>query len=47
MAAGETARGTYFAEQEGLHPLLAEIFGADLPPEPERHPVHVIHMWRP
>jgi hypothetical protein len=30
-----------------VHPLLAEIFGDDLPPEPERQPAHVIHVWRP
>jgi hypothetical protein len=30
-----------------VHPLLAEIFGNDLPPEPERQPMHVIHVWRP
>jgi hypothetical protein len=39
-----------FAE-ERLHPvvhgLLAEIFGTDLPAEPERHPAHVIQVWAP
>jgi len=30
-----------------VHPLLAEIFGNDLPPEPERQPMHIIHVWRP
>ena len=30
-----------------VHPLLAEIFGNDLPPEPERQPMPVIHVWRP
>jgi hypothetical protein len=30
-----------------VHPLLAEIFGNDLPPEPEQHPMHVLHVWRP
>jgi hypothetical protein len=30
-----------------VHPLLAEIFGNDLPPEPEREPMPVIHVWRP
>jgi hypothetical protein len=35
--------------EERLHPvvhsLLAEFFGADLPAEPERHPMRVIHGW--
>jgi hypothetical protein len=35
--------------EERLHPvvhaLLADIFGDDLPPEPERGPVSVIHAW--
>jgi hypothetical protein len=39
-----------FAE-ERLHPvvhsLLSEIFGDSLPPEPERTPLSVVHMWRP
>lgn len=39
-----------FAEQR-LHPvvhgLLGEIFGDDLPPEPERTLLSVIHVWRP
>src|SRR3984893_11506501 len=39
-----------FAE-ERLHPvvhaLLAEVFGDDLPPEPERNELPVIHVWRP
>ncbi|HEY1617147.1 MAG TPA: hypothetical protein VGG25_05985 [Streptosporangiaceae bacterium] len=30
-----------------VHPLLAEIFGSDLPSEPERQPVRVIHAWTP
>ena len=30
-----------------VHPLLAEIFGDNLPPEPKRQPMHVIHVWRP
>jgi hypothetical protein len=30
-----------------VRPLLAEIFGNDLPPEPEREPMPVIHVWRP
>ncbi|MGO9964376.1 MAG: hypothetical protein ACLPUG_13250 [Acidimicrobiales bacterium] len=38
-----------FAE-ERLHPvvhaLLGEVFGDQLPPEPERAPLHVIHTWR-
>jgi hypothetical protein len=39
-----------FAE-ERLHPvvhrLLSEIFGDELPPEPERTPLSVVHVWRP
>jgi hypothetical protein len=39
-----------FAE-ERLHPvvhgLLGEIFGDDLPPEPERIPISIVHLWRP
>jgi hypothetical protein len=39
-----------FAE-ERLHPvvhgLLAEIFGDQLPAEPERVPLSVIHVWGP
>jgi hypothetical protein len=35
--------------EERLHPvvhsLLAEVFGSDLPPEPERHPMQVVHVW--
>ena len=37
-----------FAEQR-LHPvvhrLLAEVFGDELPPEPERVPLEVVHVW--
>ena len=29
-----------------VHPLLGEIFGEELPPEPERLPLPVIHTWR-
>jgi hypothetical protein len=29
-----------------VHPLLAEIFGDELPPEPERVPLTVIDTWR-
>ena len=39
-----------FAE-ERLHPvvhgMLAEIFGDQLPPEPERTPISIVHYWRP
>ena len=28
-----------------VHPLLAEIFGDQLPPEPERNLVRVVHVW--
>ena len=35
--------------EERLHPvvhsLLAEIFGDDLPPEPERTDLRVVHVW--
>lgn len=31
-----------------VHALLSEIFGGQLPPpEPERTPLSVVHMWRP
>jgi hypothetical protein len=30
-----------------VHPLLSEIFGEELPPEPERTPLPVIHAWHP
>ncbi len=37
-----------FVEQR-LHPvvhgLLGEVFGDDLPPEPEQSPLRVIHAW--
>jgi hypothetical protein len=36
---------------ERLHPvvhgLLAEIFGDDLPPEPEQVPLPLVHVWVP
>jgi hypothetical protein len=39
-----------FAE-ERLHPvvhtLLGEVFGDQMPPEPERTPLVVIHVWQP
>ena len=28
-----------------VHPLLGEIFGDQLPPEPDRVPLPVIHTW--
>ena len=28
-----------------LHKLLHEVFGDDIPPEPERVPLSVIHLW--
>jgi hypothetical protein len=35
--------------EERLHPvvhgLLAEVFGDQLPPEPERRPVPLVHAW--
>ena len=30
-----------------VHDLLREIFGDDLPPEPELVPVSTIHVWHP
>lgn len=36
---------------ERLHPvvhgLLGEIFGDDLPPEPEQTPITIVHHWHP
>jgi hypothetical protein len=29
-----------------VHPLLGEIFGDQLPPEPELTPLAVVHAWR-
>lgn len=28
-----------------VHELLGEVFGDQLPPEPERHTFEVVHMW--
>jgi hypothetical protein len=37
--------------EERLHPivhgLLSEIFGDNLPPEPERTPISIVHCWQP
>ncbi len=45
----ETEQDCHRFTEERLHPvvhgLLAEIFGDDLPPEPERTPITVIHAW--
>ena len=30
-----------------VHPLLSDIFGGQLPPEPARDPLPVIHVWGP
>jgi hypothetical protein len=30
-----------------VHPVLHEVFGDDMPQEPDRHPLDVIHVWRP
>ncbi len=30
-----------------VHALLGEIFGDDLPSEPERTPISVVHVWGP
>jgi len=38
----------HFAEKRlhpVVHPLLGETFGDQLPPEPERAPLSVIHTW--
>ena len=36
--------------EERLHPvvhgLLSEIFGDNLPPEPERTPISIVHHWQ-
>jgi hypothetical protein len=29
-----------------VHPMLREVFGDELPPEPEIMPILVIHVWR-
>lgn len=29
-----------------IHSLLADVFGDDMPPEPERQPVAVAHIWQ-
>ncbi len=39
-----------FAEERlhpAVHPLLSEIFGDQLPPEPDRVPLQVVHVWGP
>ena len=45
----ETEQDCHRFTEERLHPvvhgLLAEIFGDDLPPEPERTPITVIQAW--
>jgi len=37
--------------EERLHPvihgLLHEVFGDDLPPEPELTPISIVHVWQP
>lgn len=30
-----------------VHPLLSGVFGDDFPPEPERTPLAVLHVWTP
>jgi hypothetical protein len=30
-----------------VHGMLAEVFGDELPDEPDRHPLPVIHVWGP
>ena len=45
----ESAVDCHRFTEERLHPvvhgLLAEIFGDELPPEPEQTPITVIHAW--
>lgn len=45
----ETEQDCHRFTEERLHPvvhgLLAEIFGDQLPPEPTRTPITVIHAW--
>lgn len=30
-----------------VHPLLSQAMGGRVPPEPERTPLPLIHLWRP
>ena len=30
-----------------VHPMLREVFGDALPPEPERAPLSLVHVWQP
>lgn len=30
-----------------VHPMLSSRFGGQIPPEPERTPLSVIHVWQP
>ena len=30
-----------------VHSLLNEVFGDDMPPEPELTPLSVVHVWQP
>jgi hypothetical protein len=29
-----------------VHPMLRAVFGENMPPEPERVPLDVIHVWK-
>ena len=47
----ETEEAADRFSEERLHPvvhaLLRDVFGDDTPPEPERTPLPVIHVWGP
>ena len=30
-----------------VHPVLSKVLGGNIPPEPERTPLEVIHVWIP
>ena len=39
-----------FAEERlhpAVHPILSQRFGDDFPPEPDRIPLPIIHVWKP
>ena len=43
---GDCVRFTEDRLHPVVHGLLSEVFGDDLPPEPERTPASVIHVWQ-
>jgi len=46
FASGSVADASRSAIRSGAsHGLLSEVFGDDLPPEPEQPPLPVIHAW--